>query len=142
MENAIVLTYDISADDFTRAGEASSDVKRKLKQMGVDPEAIRKVAIAMYEGEINMVIHAKGGLITVEITPEAIKMILADVGPGIPDVELAMQAGYSTAPDEIRSLGFGAGMGLPNMKKYSDEMEIDSRIGEGTTITMTVKIGG
>lgn len=142
MENAIVLTYDISADDFTRAGEASSDVKRKLKQMGVSPEAIRKVAIAMYEGEINMVIHAKGGLITVEITPEAIKMILADVGPGIPNVDLAMQAGYSTAPDEIRSLGFGAGMGLPNMKKYSDEMEIDTKIGEGTTITMVVKIGG
>ena len=140
MEDAIVLTYDISADDFTRAGEASSDVKRKLKQMGVDPEAIRKVAIAMYEGEINMVIHASGGLITVEITPQQIKMILADVGPGIPDVELAMQAGYSTAPDEIRSLGFGAGMGLPNMKKYSDEMEIDTRLGEGTTITMIVKI--
>ena len=140
MEDAIVLTYDISADDFTRAGEASSDVKRKLKQMGVDPEAIRKVAIAMYEGEINMVIHAKGGLITGEMTPQQIKMILADVGPGIPDVELAMQAGYSTAPDEIRSLGFGAGMGLPNMKKYSDEMEIDTRLGEGTTITMIVKI--
>ena len=140
MEDAIVLTYDISADDFTRAGEASSDVKRKLKQMGVDPEAIRKVAIAMYEGEINMVIHAKGGLITVEMTPQQIKMILADVGPGIPDVELAMQAGYSTAPDEIRSLGFGAGMGRPNMKKYSDEMEIDTRLGEGTTITMIVKI--
>ena len=103
-------------------------------------EAIRKVAIAMYEGEINMVIHAKGGLITVEMTPQQIKMILADVGPGIPDVELAMQAGYSTAPDEIRSLGFGAGMGLPNMKKYSDEMEIDTRLGEGTTITMIVKI--
>ena len=140
MEDAIVLTYDISADDFTRAGEASSDVKRKLKQMGVDPEAIRKVAIAMYEGEINMVIHAKGGLITVEMTPQQIKMILADVGPGIPDVELAMQAGYSTAPDELGSLGFGAGMGLPNMKKYSDEMEIDTRLGEGTTITMIVKI--
>lgn len=140
MEDAIVLTYDISADDFTRAGEASSDVKRKLKQMGVDPEAIRKVAIAMYEGEINMVIHASGGLITVEITPQQIKMILADVGPDIPDVELAMQAGYSTAPDEIRSLGFGAGMGLPNMKKYSDNMEIDTKLGEGTTITMTVKI--
>ena len=94
----------------------------------------------MYEGEINMVIHAKGGVITVEITPEKIKMILADVGPGIPDVELAMQAGYSTAPDEIRSLGFGAGMGLPNMKKYSDSMDIDTRIGEGTTITMVVNL--
>ena len=140
MEEAIVLTYDISADDFTRAGEASSDVKRKLKQMGVSPDAIRKVAIAMYEGEINMVIHAKGGVITVEITPEKIKMILADVGPGIPDVKLAMQAGYSTAPDEIRSLGFGAGMGVPNMKKYSDSMDIDTRIGEGTTITMVVNL--
>ena len=140
MEEAIVLTYDISADDFTRAGEASSDVKRKLKQMCVSPDAIRKVAIAMYEGEINMVIHAKGGVITVEITPEKIKMILADVGPGIPDVKLAMQAGYSTAPDEIRSLGFGAGMGLPNMKKYSDSMDIDTRIGEGTTITMVVNL--
>ena len=140
MEEAIVLTYDISADDFTRAGEASSDVKRKLKQMGVSPDAIRKVAIAMYEGEINMVIHAKGGVITVEITPEKIKMILADVGPGIPDVKLAMQAGYSIAPDEIRSLGFGAGMGLPNMKKYSDSMDIDTRIGEGTTITMVVNL--
>ncbi len=108
--------------------------------MGVNPEAIRKVAIAMFEGEINMVIHADGGEITVEITPEKIDMILDDKGPGIKDVELAMQAGYSTAPDEIRSLGFGAGMGLPNMKKYSDQMEIDTRIGEGTKITMTVYI--
>ena len=140
MEDAIILTYDVPADDFTRAGEASSDVKRKLKQMGVGPDAIRKVAIAMYEGEINMVIHAKGGTITVEITTEEIRMTLADVGPGIPDVELAMQAGYSTAPDEVRSLGFGAGMGLPNMKKYTDEMVIDTRIGEGTTITMAVKL--
>ena len=140
MEDAIVLTYDISADDFTRAGEASSDVKRKLKQMGVDPEAIRKVAIAMYEGEINMVIHAKGGLITVEMTPQQIKMILADVGPGIPDVELAMQAGYSTAPDEVRSLGFGAGMGLPNMKKYSDVLEVDTTLGVGPTVRRVVKI--
>lgn len=117
MEEAIILKYPISGEDFTRAGEASSDVKRKLKQMGGNPEAIRKVAIAMYEGEINMVIHADGGEITVEITPEKIDMILDDKGPGIKDVELAMQAGYSTAPDEIRSLGFGAGMGLPNMKK-------------------------
>ena len=140
MEEAIILKYSISGEDFTRAGEASSDVKRKLKQMGVNPEAIRKVAIAMYEGAINMVIHADGGEITVEITPEKIDMILDDKGPGIKDVELAMQAGYSTAPDEIRSLGFGAGMGLPNMKKYSDEMEIDTRLGEGTTITMIVKI--
>ncbi len=140
MEDAIVLNYAISGEDFTRAGEASSDVKKKLKQMGVSPEAVRKVAIAMYEGEINMVIHANGGEITVTITPEEICMVLDDVGPGIPNVELAMQAGYSTAPDEVRSLGFGAGMGLPNMKKYTDSMEIDTRIGEGTKITMVVKI--
>lgn len=136
----IVLTYPISPDDFTRAGEASSDVKGKLKQLGVSPEAIRKVAIAMYEGEINMVIHARGGEITVEITPERIRMILADVGPGIPDVGLAMQAGYSTAPDEVRSLGFGAGMGLPNMKKYTDDMKIETELGVGTTITMEVRL--
>lgn len=140
MEDAIRLTYEISPDDFTRAGEASSDVKKKLRQMGVGPEAIRKVAIAMYEGEINMVIHAKGGEIRVAITPEHIVMVLDDVGPGIPNVELAMQAGYSTAPDEVRSLGFGAGMGLPNMKKYTDSMEIETKIGVGTKITMVVNI--
>ena len=136
----ITLNYDISPDDFTRAGEASSDVKSKLKQLGIPPIAIRKVAIAMYEGEINMVIHAEGGKITVEISPEEIKMILADKGPGIPDVEKAMQAGWSTAPDEVRSLGFGAGMGLPNMKKYTDEMQIETTLGVGTTVTMIVKV--
>ena len=140
MDEAIVLKYEISPDDFTRAGEASSDVKGKLKQLGVSPEAIRKVAIAMYEGEINMVIHANGGEITVEITPVEIKMNLADVGPGIPDVEQAMKAGYSTAPDEVRSLGFGAGMGLPNMKKYTDDMAIETKMGVGTTITMIVRM--
>lgn len=140
MEDKIRLDYHISPVDFTRAGEASSDVKSKLKKMGVLPEAVRKVAIAMYEGEINMVIHACGGEITVYIDTEKIEMILADEGPGIPDVELAMQAGYSTAPDSVRSLGFGAGMGLPNMKKYSDEMEIDTVIGKGTTIRMVVNL--
>lgn len=142
MEDAIVLTYNISPDDFTRAGEASSDVKGKLKQLGVSPEAIRKVAIAMYEGEINMVIHARGGEITVKITPEKIQMVLADVGPGIPDIDLAMKAGYSTAPDEVRNLGFGAGMGLPNMKKYTDDMKIETELGVGTTITMEVLLNG
>lgn len=140
MAGVITLTYEISPDDFTRAGEASSDVKSKLKQLGVSPEAIRKVSIAMYEGEINMVIHAKGGKITVEISPEKILMILADKGPGIPDIDKAMQAGWSTAPDEVRSLGFGAGMGLPNMKKYSDEMEIETKLGVGTVVTMVVWI--
>lgn len=140
MMDVITFHYTISPDDFTRAGEASSDVKSKLKKMGVTPEAVRKVAIAMYEGEINMVIHAKGGEITVHITTENIEMVLEDVGPGIPDIELAMQAGYSTAPDAVRSLGFGAGMGLPNMKKYSDQMEIHTVIGEGTTIRMVVNL--
>lgn len=140
MNDQIQLTYQVSADDFTRAGEASSDVKSKLKQMGVSPEAVRKVSISMYEGEINMVIHAEGGAIEVTITPTEIQIILADKGPGIADIEQAMQAGFSTAPDNVRSLGFGAGMGLPNMKKYSDEMDIKTILGVGTTVTMKVKI--
>ncbi len=138
MSDKIQLTYHVSPDDFTRAGEASSDVKGKLKQMGVNPEAVRKVAIAMYEGEINMVIHAEGGTIEVIISPEEIVMVLADKGPGISNIEQAMQAGFSTAPDNVRSLGFGAGMGLPNMKKYSDDMDIQTEIGVGTTVTMKV----
>ena len=139
-ENTIVMSYEVPADDFTRAGEASSNVKSKLKKMGVNPDIVRKVAIAMYEGEINMVIHAFGGTIDVTVSPEEILMVLKDQGPGIEDIDLAMQAGYSTAPDNIRSLGFGAGMGLPNMKKYTDEMKIDTVIGVGTTVTMRVKI--
>ena len=140
MSDTIKLHYTVSPDDFTRAGEASGDVKSKLKKMGVSPEAVRKVAIAMYEGEINMVIHADGGDIDVEISEDDITMILADKGPGIADIEKAMQAGWSTAPDNIRSLGFGAGMGLPNMKKYSDDMKIETEIGIGTTVTMKVNM--
>ena len=132
--------YTIDGDDFTRAGEASSSVKNKLKQLGLDSDVIRKVSIAMYEGEINMVIHADGGNITVSVTDSDITMVLSDTGPGIPDVEKAMQEGYSTARAEVRSLGFGACMGLPNMKKYTDEMHIDTTIGKGTTITMKVHI--
>lgn len=138
MNDSIKLNYKVSTEDFTRAGEASGDVKKKLRLMGCSPEVIRKVAIAMYEGEINMVIHANGGTIDVEITPEYIIMVLKDNGPGIPDINKAMQAGYSTAPENVRALGFGAGMGLPNMKKYSDEMAIDTVIGKGTTVTMKV----
>ena len=136
----MTFKYKVDGEDFTRAGEASSNVKGKLKQMGVNPEVVRKVAIAMYEGEINMVVHAKGGDITVKVTPTEIIMVLKDVGPGIPDVEKAMQAGFSTATENIRSLGFGAGMGLPNMKKYSDELLIDTELGVGTTVTMKVYI--
>ncbi len=135
---SIKLHYDVSATDFTRAGAASGDVKRTLKQLGVSPATTRNVAVAMYEGEINMVIHAGGGEIDVEITEDAIKMVLADHGPGIENVELAMKEGYSTAPDNIRSLGFGAGMGLPNIKKYTDEFQLDTKVGEGTTLTLKV----
>lgn len=109
--------YIVPGDDFTRAGEASSSVKKKLKQLGYDPDATRRVAIAMYEGEINMVIHAGGGEIDVDVSPAQVDVVMADQGPGIADVEKAMQEGYSTAPDNVRSLGFGAGMGLPNIKK-------------------------
>ena len=140
MSDTIELKYEVSTEDFTRAGEASSDVKKKLRQMGVPPEAIRKVAIAMYEGEINMVIHANGGTITVLIDSECIDMTLQDRGPGIPDIEKAMQAGYSTAPDNVRNLGFGAGMGLPNMKKYTDEMKVETELGVGTKVNMKVYI--
>lgn len=138
MSDGLRFEYQVSGEDFTRAGEASSDIKNKLKKMGADPGAIRKVAIAMYEGEINMVIHGGGGEIIVDILPDKIIMDLIDHGPGIADISLAMQEGYSTAPDQIRSLGFGAGMGLPNMKKYSDEMEVTSTLGEGTTVHMAV----
>ncbi|MBQ4599745.1 MAG: ATP-binding protein [Clostridia bacterium] len=130
--------YIVSGGDFTSAGNASVQAKKALRQLGFDPETIRRVSIAMYEGEINMVIHADGGTADIIVYPDYIEIILADKGPGIPDVELAMQAGYSTAPDNIRSLGFGAGMGLPNMKRYTDDMQIDTVVGEGTTITMRV----
>ena len=134
------LHFEVPGDDFTRAGEASAAVKRTLKQLGFPSDAIRRVAIAMYEGEINMVIHAHGGTVTVTVEPDHIQMILADTGPGIPNVELAMTEGYSTAPDEVRNLGFGAGMGLPNMKKYTDDIHIDTELGVGTTVYMTVRI--
>ena len=140
MEEPLVYTYDIDGSDFTRAGEASSAVKNRLKMLGVDSAAIRKTAIAMYEGEINMVIHADGGTITVTISDDAITMVLADRGPGIPDIDQAMQEGFSTARPEVRSLGFGAGMGLPNMKRFTDEMKIDTVLGKGTTITMKVNL--
>lgn len=136
--STIHLTYDVPGDDFTRAGEASGEVKKKLKQIGYDRDAIRRVAIAMYEGEINMVIHAGGGVAEVDISPQKVDIKLIDHGPGIVNVEKAMEAGYSTAPDNVRALGFGAGMGLPNMKKYTDEMRIDTEVGKGTTMYLSV----
>ena len=138
--SALKWTYEVDGSDFTRAGEASSNVKKKLRALGVPSDVIRKVSIALYEGEINMVIHANGGVIDVEMSPDRITMVLKDTGKGIPDIDKPMQAGYSTAADEVRSLGFGAGMGLPNMKKNTDEMRIESTVGVGTTVYMTVYI--
>jgi anti-sigma regulatory factor (Ser/Thr protein kinase) len=132
--------FDVDGANFTSAGEASVKVKKRLREAGFDPETIRRVSIAMYEGEINMVIHAGGGKAEVVIEEDRIVIILTDEGPGIADIDQAMQEGFSTAPDNIRSLGFGAGMGLPNMKRYTDEMVIDSQLGKGTKITMTVYV--
>lgn len=136
----ITLRYDVPGDDFTRAGEASGNVKTHLKKLGFDPAVVRNVVIALYEAEINMVIHAGGGEIDVEIDPDQIRMVLTDHGPGIPDISLAMQEGYSTAPDNVRALGFGAGMGLPNIKKYTDDMQIETEIGVGTTMRLRVDV--
>lgn len=132
------LHYKVDGEQFTLAGEASSQVKKVLKQLGIKSEIIRKIAISMYEAEINMVIHANGGTIDVEISEDKVYIVLKDTGPGIPDIDLAMQEGYSTASDKVRELGFGAGMGLPNIKRYSDFMNITSEIGKGTTIEITV----
>lgn len=138
MADVMKLHYDVSGDDFTRAGETSSKVKKTLNQLGFNPAVVRKVAISMYEAEINMVIHASGGTIDVDISPEQIVIIMQDTGPGIPDVEKAMQEGFSTADQNVRELGFGAGMGLPNIKKYSDEMEIDTEVGKGTRLKLVI----
>lgn len=139
-DEMIRFHFDVDGDDFSSAGAASVEVKKRLRQLGFSPDVIRRVAIAMYEGEINMVIHADGGTVEVEIGDDDITMILSDHGPGIANVELAMQEGYSTARDNIRSLGFGAGMGLPNMKKYTDDMKIETEIGVGTTVIMKVNV--
>jgi anti-sigma regulatory factor (Ser/Thr protein kinase) len=134
------ICYNIDGDDFTVAGEASRNLKKVLSQLGVDPQIAKKATIAMYEGEINMVIHANGGIIDVEITQDKIHMFLRDRGPGIKNINLAMTEGYSTATDKVRELGFGAGMGLPNMKKYTDYINIETNVGVGTTVEMIVNI--
>lgn len=138
MSEKLVFRFNVEGSDFTSAGQASVQVKRNLRQLGFDNEIIRRVSIAMYEGEINMVIHAGGGVAEVIVCEEYIEIVLEDHGPGIKDIEQAMQAGYSTATETIRSLGFGAGMGLPNMKKNTDTMEIHSTVGVGTRIVMRV----
>ena len=140
MSEPLKFTYAVDGGNFTSAGQASVQVKKVLRRLGLDPETIRRVSIAMYEGEINMVIHAGGGEAEVLIREDCVEIILRDHGPGIADIEQAMQEGFSTAPDNIRSLGFGAGMGLPNMKRYTDDMQIESEVGVGTTITMRVNL--
>ena len=140
MAEVLTFRFDVGGEDFTSAGQASVQVKKNLRQLGLPPEIIRRVSIALYEGEINMVIHAGGGIAEVRVAEDKIEIDLSDHGPGIADIEQAMQAGFSTAPDAVRSLGFGAGMGLPNMKRYTDHMEIRSRVGEGTRILMRVDI--
>ena len=138
MSETIKFHFDVDGQDFSSAGEASVVVKKKLRQMGFPPDIIRKVSIAMYEGEINMVIHANGGTADVEVDEDDITIVLTDNGPGIPNVELAMQEGFSTARDNIRALGFGAGMGLPNMKRYSDSLTVESTVNKGTRVHILI----
>lgn len=140
MSEPLVFRYDVDGENFTSAGEASVQVKKNLRSLGISPDTIRRVSIAMYEGEINMVIHAGGGMAEVFVEPEDVTIVLTDHGPGIAGRIACMQEGFSTAPDNIRALGFGAGMGLPNMKRYTDEMNIETELGKGTKITMKVRI--
>ncbi len=140
MSEHLNFHYNVDGDNFVSAGQASVRIKKNLRELGLPPEVIRRVSIAMYEGEINMVIHADGGSADVDIYEDRIVITLDDHGPGIADVSLAMQEGYSTANERVRSLGFGAGMGLPNMKRYTDDMVIDTVVGVGTKITMTIRL--
>ena len=129
-------SYHVAKDDYTSAGHASADIKRQLKQIGVGGDVLRRVAVASYEVELNLVIHSLGGVLTLDVDADGIWLVSQDVGPGIPDVNMAMREGYSTANEEARSLGFGAGMGLPNMKRNADDFEIESEVGKGTRISM------
>lgn len=138
-EDVISLRHSVSGKEFSLAGQASGEVKSSLKLMGVPADAIRRSAIALYEAEINLAIHAGGGMIEVLVGSDTIRMLVTDDGPGIADIDLAMSEGFSTAGEDVRNLGFGAGMGLPNMKKYADEFLIESAVGAGTKIDMTVR---
>jgi anti-sigma regulatory factor (Ser/Thr protein kinase) len=130
------LTFNIQGSDFTHAGHPSSEVKKVLKQLGIDGKTIKNIVIALYEAEVNVVAHAWKGVIEIEIDENKITIQVIDEGPGIPDIELAMQAGYSTASKQVREMGFGAGMGLPNIKKNTDELVIESEVGKGTRVKM------
>jgi serine/threonine-protein kinase RsbT len=130
--------FSIRGGDFGRAGEVSTTIKSKLKEIGFPSDVVRRVAIATYEAEMNVVVYADEAVVTFEATPTVITVMLVDRGRGIEDIELAMQEGYSTATEEIREMGFGAGMGLPNIKRNSDDLAIDSEVGVGTTVRITV----
>ena len=134
----IVLEFTIKEMDFVTAGEASSNIKHTLQLIGFAPAIIRRVAIAAYEAEMNIVIHGKQGMIKALINPAQIELTAKDTGPGIPDIDLAMQEGYSTAPDHIREMGFGAGMGLPNIRNCADQFSIESSVEQGTTLTVVI----
>ena len=136
MSAIIHEVYPVQSGDYTRAGEASADIKRRLKQLGVSSSVMKRVAVASYEVELNLVIHSQGGQLTFEVGADGIHLVSEDVGPGIPDISQAMREGWSTASEEARSLGFGAGMGLPNMKRNADGFEIESEVGKGTRIAM------
>ena len=134
------LEYTIIEGDFVNAGSASSSIKKTLKQLNVSPSIIKRVVVALYEAEVNAIAHAYGGVITADISSNSIVISVADKGPGIPDIDWAMQEGNSTASPEVRDMGFGAGMGLPNIKKNVDRLDVQSTVGVGTTVTMEVKI--
>ena len=136
----MIKKYLLSGEDFSLAGEASSNFKGILKKLGIDALVIRRVAIAMYVAEINTIVHGKGGECEAEISGGKISLVFRDNGPGIENIDLAMQEGYSTATDEIRELGFGAGMGLPNIKRYTDDMQIETQPGKGTKLTLTINL--
>ncbi|NLG83954.1 MAG: anti-sigma regulatory factor [Firmicutes bacterium] len=138
----MVLHFEVRGGDFAAAGEASSRLKAVLRQLGLEANLIRRVAIATYEAEMNVVIHAYHGRIEARIAPAAVEVAVTDEGPGIPDIELAMQEGYSTAPEAIREMGFGAGMGLPNMKRCADELRVESQVGVGTSVYMRFSLPG
>lgn len=141
-EVALVFGYRVKARDFSHAGEASSGLKRTLGRLGIRPDIIRRVAVATYEAEINLVVYGEGGEIVAEVRPDRVKIEALDKGPGIPDIELAMQPGWSTAPDWVREMGFGAGMGLPNIKSCADVMKLQSTVGIGTQLTIIIYLNG
>lgn len=130
------LTFTIQGGDFSHAGIPSSEVKKVLKQLDIEPKTIKNIVIALYEAEVNVVAHAYQGTVNVEIEENKITILVSDKGPGIPDIELAMQPGFSTASRKVREMGFGAGMGLPNIKKNTDELNIETEVGTGTILKM------